>query len=187
MPNEGDVRYGKEIGILPKRKYDTKPATKFKYVICPDCLKGRWVTLWDSNLSTFTGRCKYCSGLFKTSTCMNQKGMLGPASISYKNGRTIGCGYVYIKLIPDDFFFSMATKSHYVLEHRLVVAKSLNRCLHKWEIVHHKNHIRDDNRIENLQLISEGQHNGISRLESIIAIQNKRIKELEARIKGLEF
>ena len=78
-----------------------------------------------------------------------------------------------------DFFYQMANKNGYVLEHRLVMARYLERNLHRWEIVHHKNHIRDDNRIENLQLVSDNRHKQITMLEN-------RIKYLEREIEGLK-
>jgi hypothetical protein len=87
-------------------------------------------------------------------------------------------GYILVKLQPGDFFFSMAGKDGYIHEHRLVMARQLGRCLHTWEIVHHKNHIRNDNRLENLELLSDVGHKQITRLEMEIIRLRKRNQEL---------
>ena len=161
MPKIGDIQLGNEVGY--------KNTHKYQWRICPFCEYERWVQMkWVGS------RCRPCANKQESWKQKREK------SACWKGGRTIdGNGYMNILLELKDFFSSMADKKGYVLEHRLVMAKHLGRCLHSWEIVHHKNGIRNDNRLENLQLVSDDRHKQITILEN-------RIKRLEARVTLLE-
>lgn len=80
----------------------------------------------------------------------------GEAHPRWKGGRTIdGNGYVAIFVDLDHPFFAMAQKtgaSYRIPEHRLVMARYLNRPLASHEQVHHIDGDRENNTIENLQL-----------------------------------
>lgn len=72
----------------------------------------------------------------------------------WRGGRTKKQGRVFIYKPEHPY----ANKSGYVLRYRLVVEKSLGRYLLPSEIVHHKNNISDDDRIENLEVTFQSEH-----------------------------
>ena len=166
----------------------------FMWTECPNCHQYRWAVMLKGQPKAKRCRC-YMTGrklTFSETHCKNlslsklgdknpQKQLMGEKNVNWKGGRaTRSDGYVMVYLDSADFYHSMCTKQHYVMEHRLVMAHSLSRCLLQWETVHHKNGIRSDNRIENLELFPEPhKHNGISNMQSYI-------KKLESKVRKLE-
>jgi len=63
--------------------------------------------------------------------------------------------YIYMPEHPH----AAGTKKLYVAEHRLIMEKHIGRYLEENEIVHHKNEDTLDNRIENLTLMVDAEHN----------------------------
>ncbi|KKK49930.1 hypothetical protein LCGC14_3130100 [marine sediment metagenome] len=153
----GEIKYGRHIGK------SIWGGQRYRWSACSVCGRERWVQYVSGGI--LSARCHACAN-------RTQK--------RFKRRIRIKTGYIKICLQPQDFFYSMAMKDNYVLEHRLVMAKYLGRNLHRWELVHHKNGIKEDNRIENLQLISEGKHNQITVLARRIDYLEQRVISLEA-------
>lgn len=165
IPKIGEIKRGHELGYVDTHKKIWIP--------CVDCGGARWVTVRMGKPESL--RCRKCR-----SKCFSIK-YIGEKSSWWKGGKKKDSdGYIQVKIYSSDFFYPMAKSGGYIKEHRLVMAKHLGRCLHRWEIVHHRNHIRDDNRIENLQLVTDTRHNQITILENEILSLKKRVTLLEA-------
>lgn len=83
--------------------------------------------------------------------------MKGHKPFNWKGGR-LKDGKGYIKVFRPEH--PNAQKNGYVMEHRIVMEQSLGRLLRKEEEVHHKNGIKGDNRLENLELVLWNNHKG---------------------------
>ena len=65
-----------------------------------------------------------------------------------------GDGYIRIKVKEHPY----ADIDGYVFQHRLVMEQHIGRYLKPEEKVHHINHIVTDNRIDNLQIVTQSEH-----------------------------
>lgn len=164
------------IRVIRKSKMNNGEAY---LVACPVCHKSRWKSrsrymksIIDAKRLTTPGMCINCYSIQRAELHATWRG----GKIRATNG------YIMVKLQPDDAYFAMANCSNYVFEHRIVMARHLGRCLKSYELVHHINHIRDDNRVENLKLITTDNHNQFTVLETRILKLEKKVQRQQWQI-----
>lgn len=161
----GDIKRGKELGHSKDNWY-----LKWAWSPCADCGNGHWVPI-------IHGQPKYelCLGCSK----------IGERGGGWKGGKFARKGYVYVWVSTKDFFYPMADTSGYIAEHRLVMAKRLGRCLLPWEVVHHKNGVKDGNRLGNLELLPTAKSHLVdTAAKAYIKRLEKRIQSLEVQLAG---
>ena len=166
MPQLGEIRRAREV--------NKKGSHEYIWVACRDCGKERWVTL--SYGKPISDRCLSC-GCKKAF----KKGKLHHVwkGGRYKNNN----GYILIWIPDDSPFISMRIDKCYIPEHRLVMAQYLGRPLKSYEVVHHRNGIRDDNRVENLQLIKGGSAQA---KHQSLTLYDYRVTQLEDKVEELQ-
>ena len=104
----------------------------------PKCLScGKQILYYDNT----TGRCRICFNGYRREHPKRKPVVTVEGYIE-----------IYAPTHPN------SSKNGYVKEHRLVVEKNLGRLLSQGEIVHHINHIKNDNRIENLMVMDRDKH-----------------------------
>lgn len=157
-PHQIDYQFPSKgfIGQVCSKRKPCGGVACYIWSACQKCGKERWVVLKHGEPAY--SHCYPCSIILHP----RQR---GANHYHWKGGRrSDGNGYILVYLESDDFFFPMTGKDHCVLEHRLVMAKHLGRCLQTWELVHHKGkryigiENRSDNLIDNLELTTNGSH-----------------------------
>lgn len=114
--------------------------------------------------------CPLCKKLMRPESiqcqnCRPPQKFLGELNSRWKGGRFNQDGYVKI-LFPEHP--RVQNKSNnYIFEHILVMEEKLGRFLFDGETIHHLNGVRDDNRIENLELWAFRQQPSGQRVEDL--------------------
>ena len=106
-------------------------------------------------------KCPKCGKLilFESNVCLKCHNGSGENNPNWKGGKTVHRG---------GYLAILVARHKYKFEHILVMEKHLKRKLFKNENVHHLNGVRDDNRIENLELWVRPQPTGIRATDAVI-------------------
>lgn len=149
-----------------KRSGEVKP--------CAQCDKPFYAARWQL-ADTARRQGTYCSKACRLESIR----LNGPGC---KVRRKDGYISVYFPSHPD------ADRGGRILEHRLVAGQKYGRRILPTEHVNHINGIRDDNRPENLEVVTPSIHAGISNKQGAAqrAAMRARLKEVEAKLAEYE-
>jgi endogenous inhibitor of DNA gyrase (YacG/DUF329 family) len=181
------VKCGKKVGKNNRTGLCLRCSKIGKYrserveVKCPDC--GRVKIVTKSYL--FRRKSSLCHNCYAKRHILELNTVqVRERNPFWKGGVFKSGNYVAVSLPKNHSRIKMAGKGERsVLQHRLVMANHLNRDLESWEVVHHKNGNKRDNRRENLELLTHANHLQVTKLQQRVIELESRISELENIIK----
>jgi endogenous inhibitor of DNA gyrase (YacG/DUF329 family) len=95
------------------------------------------------------------------------------------NGRRVQMNQAgYIKVWEPE---NSGAHEGWMLEHRVVMERHLGRLLSRTETVHHQNGVKDDNRLENLVVLSRAAHTAVTNKETVAKRKRERAELAEYR------
>lgn len=157
-------------------------------VTCGRCRRKRSILDGNARKPYLTGYCYTCNQAH-----LRENMPSGARHRDWKGGHFISSnGYPAINIRAlegraREIALQMARAIHgkpaVIHEHRLVMALHLDRPLLREEIVHHKNGVKTDNRIENLELTNQSEHQKMDRkYYDMWKHATTRIAELETEL-----
>jgi hypothetical protein len=149
---------GHQYGRLTVIGYAFSGKHKSAYFRCV-CSCGKEV--FAKGRSLRNGTTKSCGCLMEETRKANFKPRYGLLHHNWNGGKMQLGGYTAVSCENHPH----AYRDGYILEHRLVMENHLGRYLQEYETVHHKNGVKTDNRIENLELWSGNHGKGVRDFE----------------------
>lgn len=152
LPEEVPQEYHQSFGFDEQKFMELRDGDDLCIrVTCPRCGMQRWQTAADIRKRNGRPLCHACSV------------PRGPKHHFWTGGSYVNPrGYVLLNLNllsqEDRDLAKAMTTTLTILEHRLVMARHLNRPLKSPEHVHHRNSNRQDNRLANLKLVTRATH-----------------------------
>lgn len=152
QPGVWSIIYDMRICITCDRSFN--PSSSHKD--CPSCRYQK----------TKTVLCHVCEERYHSTKYSNCIHCTNKEKTNYGTGRYLKNGYVMV--FQKGHPRTQGSRRNYVFEHILVMEEHLGRHLTTGENVHHKNGVRDDNSITNLELWVRNQPSGIRAKDAIV-------------------